>query len=49
MVGTKSTCDTVIPIENVIIFKKDVGAFDVVPICIEREDVWGLLEYMEVE
>ena len=49
MVGTKSTCNTVIPVENMIIFKKDISAFDVIPVRIERENAWGLLEYMKVK
>jgi hypothetical protein len=36
------TCNAIIPIEDVVIFKENIGAFDVKPIGIERENVWDL-------
>jgi hypothetical protein len=40
--GTENTCDTIIPIEDVIIFEENVSAFDVEPIRIEWENAWNL-------
>jgi hypothetical protein len=41
---TRSTCDTVIAIGNVIVFKENISTTDVKSIRIKRENAWSLRE-----
>ena len=43
----ESTCDTVIPVENVIVFHEHVDTFDIEPVGIKRENAWILCEDRE--